>query len=80
MKNLSTPLKTFMTFIGNLVLKNRYTIINDKISANIDRLLPNTGTIVNYLLSAISSFGTLVSFILDLSDNCLDGYFSVKVR
>ena len=79
-KNLSTPLKTFMTFIGNLVLKNRYTIINDKISANIDRLLPNTGTIVNYLLSAISSFGTLVSFILDLSDTCLDGYFSVKVR
>lgn len=59
--------------------KNWQVITNNYVAFNIDKVLPNTGSIANYLLSAIFSFGSLVSFILDIADNEFDGFYSVKI-
>lgn len=78
-KKLVNPLKKLSKFILDVIVKNKYSIANDYIAHNVNKILPNTGTICNYILSAIGSFGTLISFILDLSDGTLDNFYCVII-
>ena len=54
------------------------SLLNDYVAFNIDKALPNVGSIANFLLSSINSFGTFLSFILDLSDNDFDGFYRLN--
>ena len=82
-KDIGATLKKVMVSLGNKIvdflMKKELNIINDYIAFNIDKVLPNSGSIMNYLLSSISSFGTFLAFILDLSDNEFDGFYRLKI-
>lgn len=50
--------------------------INDFVASKIDGICNNLGTFTNYLLNAIGSFGTFVSFFLDILDGSVDGFYT----
>ena len=76
--------KTIVPFLKNFVkklaVKMGISIGKDIVITFTDSKLPNTGTICAWLLESVSSAGTFISFLLDLSDSNLDGYYSVKLN
>ena len=67
-------------FVKKLAVKMGISIGKDIVITFTDRNLPNTGTICAWLLESLSSAGSFISFLLDLSDSNLDDYYSVKLN
>ena len=68
------------SFIKLLAKKLGLTTVKEISVAAANGVLPNTGTICSWLISSVSSIGTFISFILDLSDGLLDNYYCVRTK
>ena len=79
-KILNSFMWGLIKILGKFFNANWKSVVNDFVAFNVDKVLPNTGTISNYIFSSILSFGSFISFILDLFDNKLDGYYCVRIK